>query len=556
MLTLRAARAGLGNVTGQDFTGSLPGDAEWVLQRLVDSGWMRLPDTVAVADALVARSEDPAQIPVPTLLPTAPRPFSFGKVSRARLSGWAQKVVGDRKLRKKKAGAAPRLLALYTAAHIRPDGRLGGAEDDGLDLAEAADSAECHREESRTAPRTPARGGLAHRGRDRPGQRTGSADSSRPGCCHWERCSENRARTAPNPATPRPTAAPRLVPRLVRRGAERAYLRQQLRVVLSVGLDRRAHRVQGGAQRSGWTAAGKAREAKCGCEIRPRGRSGVGVHHLQHTHRVRRLRCGRNQRPNCGISDGGAVPRPTPDCGCGGGGTSFPRYLPSPCRAGPATGEGWGGSGSSGVSDPSAGIHLHPGCAGEARVLRGRSGGTAPRSRSAAQGRADRSEGFPPSKCCMERWGQRAPSSAAVSASATQGTFVRPAVSQARRAASSAAPASRVPAVAAPSVCTRSGSKRSRLQVWTPSAPAASLGSRPPHCHASRCNRRSSAVDPPPRGPGVRPRRVPRGWGAGEPTRVLVVARGTAGGLTDHAVRSGQGRQAELQGSLSTCGSS
>ncbi|MCF0089314.1 hypothetical protein ACIBWG_18000 [Streptomyces griseoaurantiacus] len=138
MLTLRAARAGLGNVTGQDFTGWLQGDAEWVLQRLVDSGWMRLPDTVTVADALVARSEDPAQITVPTLLPTAPRPFSFGKVSRARLSGWAQKVVGDRKLRKKKAGAAPRLLALYTAAHIRPDGRLGGAEDDGLDLSEAA----------------------------------------------------------------------------------------------------------------------------------------------------------------------------------------------------------------------------------------------------------------------------------------------------------------------------------------------------------------------------------------------------------------------------------
>ncbi|MDQ0811735.1 hypothetical protein QFZ63_003449 [Streptomyces sp. B3I7] len=138
MLTLRAARAGLGNVTGQDFTGWLQGDAEQVLQRLVDSDWLRLPDTVTVADALVARSEDPAQITVPTLLPTAPRPFSFGKVSRARLSGWAQKVVGDRKLRKKKADAATRLLALYTAGHVRPDGRLGAVDDDGLDLAEAA----------------------------------------------------------------------------------------------------------------------------------------------------------------------------------------------------------------------------------------------------------------------------------------------------------------------------------------------------------------------------------------------------------------------------------
>ncbi len=138
MLTLRAARAGLGNVTGQDFTGWLQGDAERVLEQLLDSGWLRLPESVTVADTLAARSEDPAEITVPTLLPSDSRPFSFGKVSRARLSGWAQKVVGDRKLRKKKAGAATRLLALWTAGHVRPDGRLGGVEDDGLDLAGAA----------------------------------------------------------------------------------------------------------------------------------------------------------------------------------------------------------------------------------------------------------------------------------------------------------------------------------------------------------------------------------------------------------------------------------
>ncbi|WP_328562227.1 hypothetical protein [Streptomyces coelicoflavus] len=135
MLTLRAARAGSGNVTGQDLSGWLQGDAERVLQALADVGWLLLPEDVTADDALMSRPEEPTQITVPTLIPTQPRPFFFGKVTRARLSGWAQKVVGDRKLRKKKAGAATRLLAVYTAAHSRPDGRLGGAGEDGDGLA-------------------------------------------------------------------------------------------------------------------------------------------------------------------------------------------------------------------------------------------------------------------------------------------------------------------------------------------------------------------------------------------------------------------------------------
>ncbi|MFA3873822.1 hypothetical protein ABS735_09070 [Streptomyces sp. MMCC 100] len=135
MLTLRAARAGTGNVTGQDLVGWLQGDAERVLQQLVDAGWLRLPEDVTADDALMSRPEEPTQVTVPTLIPTQPRPFYFGKVTRARLSGWAQKVVGDRKLRKKKAGAATRLLAVYTAAHSHPDGRLGDTGEDGDGLA-------------------------------------------------------------------------------------------------------------------------------------------------------------------------------------------------------------------------------------------------------------------------------------------------------------------------------------------------------------------------------------------------------------------------------------
>ncbi|MGW2184492.1 hypothetical protein [Streptomyces sp. NPDC001719] len=136
MLTLRAAKAGSGNVTGQELTGWLQNDAEEVVQRLVAADWLRLPGTVA--ELMASRSEDPTAVTVPTLLPDRPRPFDFGKITRARVSGWAQKVVGDRKIRKKKATAATRLLALYTAAHTRPDGRLGRAEDGGLHLDQAA----------------------------------------------------------------------------------------------------------------------------------------------------------------------------------------------------------------------------------------------------------------------------------------------------------------------------------------------------------------------------------------------------------------------------------
>ncbi|MFC8415313.1 hypothetical protein [Streptomyces coelicoflavus] len=135
MITLRAARAGTGNVTGQDLSSWLQGDAEQVLQALADVGWLLLPENATADDALMSRPEEPTQVTVPTLIPTQPRPFFFGKVTRARLSGWAQKVVGDRKLRKKKAGAATRLLAVYTAAHSRPDGCLGGAGEDGDGLA-------------------------------------------------------------------------------------------------------------------------------------------------------------------------------------------------------------------------------------------------------------------------------------------------------------------------------------------------------------------------------------------------------------------------------------
>jgi hypothetical protein len=125
LLTLRTASRGSGNVTGLDVNGLPLGDAEQLLEGFVDAGWLRLPGTAG--DLLASTSENPTCIIVPSLLPHGDGrgPFDFGKAMRAKLSGWTQKAIGERTLRKKKAPAAVRLLALACAAHSSTDGRLG-----------------------------------------------------------------------------------------------------------------------------------------------------------------------------------------------------------------------------------------------------------------------------------------------------------------------------------------------------------------------------------------------------------------------------------------------
>ncbi|WP_406500027.1 hypothetical protein OG936_36385 [Streptomyces sp. NBC_00846] len=51
-------------------------------------------------------------------------PFTFGKM-RPKLSGWAQKTVSDKKLRKARATAGNRLLTLTLATQTDASGRLG-----------------------------------------------------------------------------------------------------------------------------------------------------------------------------------------------------------------------------------------------------------------------------------------------------------------------------------------------------------------------------------------------------------------------------------------------
>ncbi|MEU1098331.1 hypothetical protein, partial [Streptomyces sp. NPDC005877] len=125
MLTLRTAHTGTGNLVGQDLTALGLADPEDLVEKLTGCGWLTLPGTAG--DLLASRPENPTQITIPSLVPHEDKagPFTFGKKMRAKLSGWAQKVISDKKLRKAKATAGTRLLALTLATQTDAAGRLG-----------------------------------------------------------------------------------------------------------------------------------------------------------------------------------------------------------------------------------------------------------------------------------------------------------------------------------------------------------------------------------------------------------------------------------------------
>ncbi|MEH0474294.1 hypothetical protein QA943_36645 [Streptomyces sp. B21-097] len=134
MLTLRTAHTGAGNLVGQDVTGLGLTDPQGLVEQLTGCGWLRIPGTAA--DLLASRPENPTPVTVPSLVPHEDDagPFAFGKKVRPKLSGWAQKAVSDKKLRKAKAPAGARLLALTLAVRTDVDGGLGpGGEGVGLE---------------------------------------------------------------------------------------------------------------------------------------------------------------------------------------------------------------------------------------------------------------------------------------------------------------------------------------------------------------------------------------------------------------------------------------
>ncbi|MFE7779074.1 hypothetical protein ACFU5O_35435 [Streptomyces sp. NPDC057445] len=125
MLTLRTAHTGTGNLVGQDLTALGLTDPEDLVEQLTGRGWLSIPGTAG--DLLASRPENPTPVTVPSLAPRGDGsgPFTFGKKMRPKLSGWAQKIVSDKKLRKPKATASTRLLALTLTTQTSADGRLG-----------------------------------------------------------------------------------------------------------------------------------------------------------------------------------------------------------------------------------------------------------------------------------------------------------------------------------------------------------------------------------------------------------------------------------------------
>ncbi|MEU2914897.1 hypothetical protein ACFYM3_02685 [Streptomyces massasporeus] len=125
MLTLRTAHTGTGNLVGQDVNALGLTGPEDLVEQLTGCGWLSLPGTVG--DLLASRPENPAPVTVPSLVPDedGTGPFTFGRKTRPKLSGWAQRVVSDKKLRKAKAPAGARLLAVTLATWTDDVGRLG-----------------------------------------------------------------------------------------------------------------------------------------------------------------------------------------------------------------------------------------------------------------------------------------------------------------------------------------------------------------------------------------------------------------------------------------------
>lgn len=109
VVAIRAARGGVGNLTGQDLSALRPGDPRGAVDALRSLGWQ-------MDDALF--DGDPSA-PVPVTLPDLVReddhPLPFGKQTRSRVSGWTMRALSAKPV--KKLPPAARLASLFLAAH-------------------------------------------------------------------------------------------------------------------------------------------------------------------------------------------------------------------------------------------------------------------------------------------------------------------------------------------------------------------------------------------------------------------------------------------------------
>ncbi|CAM5295782.1 hypothetical protein STENM36S_02324 [Streptomyces tendae] len=109
VVVIRAARGGVGNLTGADLSALRLADARGAVAALRCLGWQ-------IGDALFG--DDPAApvpITVPDLTRTDGHPLPIGKNVRSRVSGWTTRALSAKPV--KKLPPAARLAGLFLAAH-------------------------------------------------------------------------------------------------------------------------------------------------------------------------------------------------------------------------------------------------------------------------------------------------------------------------------------------------------------------------------------------------------------------------------------------------------
>ncbi|MFE5587228.1 hypothetical protein [Kitasatospora sp. NPDC056531] len=110
VVAIRAARGGIGNLSGLDLSALRLGDAPGAVEALRGVGW-RIADTIFDN----GRDVPPTAVTVPDLARDEDHPLPFGRQTRSRVSGWTKQVLAAKPVRK--LPPAARLAALFTAAH-------------------------------------------------------------------------------------------------------------------------------------------------------------------------------------------------------------------------------------------------------------------------------------------------------------------------------------------------------------------------------------------------------------------------------------------------------
>ncbi|MEK8142224.1 hypothetical protein NKH18_05925 [Streptomyces sp. M10(2022)] len=113
VVSIRAARGGVGNLTGTDLRALRLADTDGAVAALTALGWQ------SAGELLLADPQTPVGVSVPDLADTVDRTLPFGKAMRSKVSGWSTRTAAAKPLRK--TSATMRLAALFLAAHGSSD---------------------------------------------------------------------------------------------------------------------------------------------------------------------------------------------------------------------------------------------------------------------------------------------------------------------------------------------------------------------------------------------------------------------------------------------------